>query len=181
MFFIELERPLSGKAAYRSNRAVPGIDGAVGKGYLHGAKNNIGIAKQLIKGSAHICLVGADMRSHDVILGTMSGPVVYKGKTFRSTKALIRAEGVVSVGTIESRLNKGWSLEEALKTPLLKEVTYKGKTYRSTRALIHAEGVVSVRTIQSRLSKGWSLEEALKTPVRDRAPANPITTKKGKT
>ncbi len=121
------------------------------------------------------------MRSHDVILGTMSGPVVYKGKTFRSTKALIGAEGVVSVGTIESRLNKGWSLEEALKTPLSSEITYKGKAYPSLKALFEAEGEVSYKTVKGRVHGGWSLEKALKTPVRDRAPANPITTYKGKT
>lgn len=107
------------------------------------------------------------------ILGSMSGPVVYKGKTYPHLNALSDAEAVVANSTVDGRLKSGWPLEKALKTPAQKLApanpitTYKEKTYPTFKALAEAEGVVPYKTVEARLRLGWPIEEALKTPPRE--------------
>lgn len=103
----------------------------------------------------------------------MSGPVVYKGKTYPHLTALSKVEAVVANSTVDGRLRAGWPLEKALKTPAQKMspanpiTTYKGKTYPTFKALAKAEGVVAHQAVESRLRKGWPLEKALKTPSKN--------------
>ena len=63
----------------------------------------------------------------------------FEGKTYPTFKALAKAEGIVSHTTVVSRLRLGWSLGEALKTPLSNEVEYKNKTYPTFKALVEID------------------------------------------
>jgi len=117
----------------------------------------------------------------------MSGPIVYKGKTYPHLSALSKAEAVVANSTVDGRLCAGWPLEKALKTPAKKiapanPITkYKGKTYPSFKALVEAESDIPYVTVESRIARGWTLEKAINTPVQYHAHADPITTYKGRT
>ena len=103
----------------------------------------------------------------------MSGPIVYKGKTYPHLNALSDAEAVVANSTVDGRLRAGWPIEKALKTPAkkiapAKPITkYKGRTYPTFKALAEAESAVPHKTVESRLRLGWPLEKALKTPLRN--------------
>lgn len=68
-----------------------------------------------------------------------------------------RAAGI-SPNTVRARVNKGMSLEQALRTPILR----KAKVATFDLCLKHR---IDQNTLQYRLGKGMSLEEALATPV----------------
>jgi group I intron endonuclease len=89
------------------------------------------------------------------------------------------------------RLEKGWSLEEALEVvkrkrqpPPGKPVEYRGKTYPSTVALAKAFGQ-SENNVAARLSRGWSVAQAVGDeepplrPLRGRRKRTSVKTKRG--
>lgn len=90
--------------------------------------------------------------------------IVYRGKTYKGVSALSREVGV-GRNVINSRLDKGWSIEEAVETAVGKvrttqHIVYKGKRYTSIKELADSKGIVYNR-IRTRLKDGWSVEEAV--------------------
>ncbi len=84
--------------------------------------------------------------------------------------------------TVYYRLKQGWSLEDALKSPLHTQnrgtgIEYKGKTYRSIRELAKKQGI-NPKTVNYRLSLGWSLEDAVEKAVRSRTNIEVVPTPK---
>ena len=79
----------------------------------------------------------------------------------------------LSYNTIGKRLFDGWSIEEALNTPVLSgvrremrfRVMYKGKDYTIKELMQLPECKVGENVIRDRLKSGWSTEDAIKTPV----------------
>lgn len=74
--------------------------------------------------------------------------------------------------TVKCRLEKGWSLEEALTKPARKKVCV-GKEYTDPKGRVHSNFKemckfygISVMSVNSRLKKGMSLEEALIKPAK---------------
>lgn len=95
-----------------------------------------------------------------------SGRLCFRGKTYTSMASLAAAFGMPAT-RLYGRLEKGWSLEEALevvqrKRPprLGKPVKYRGKTYPSTVALA-AAFCQSENNVWARLSRGWSVAQAV--------------------
>ncbi len=96
----------------------------------------------------------------------MGKEVSFRGELYSSKTALAEAFGI-SVQRLITRINMGWSMEEAL--GVLKrqrssgvgiEIRFRKTLYPSKSALAVAYGI-SPRLLDSRLRKGWSLEEAL--------------------
>lgn len=109
------------------------------------------------------------------------GEVVdHKGNSYRSVAQMARSYGISSI-TLHERLNRGWSVEEALTTPVdtssyrkSKKITnvkvqdHLGNWYDSYYALSKAYGL-SFSTLYGRVIKlGWSIEKALLTPTQSR-------------
>ena len=64
-----------------------------------------------------------------------------------------------------NRRRKGWSVEEALTTPIEKKVTdHLGNSYQSISEMCHEYGIKR-QTYSNRRRKGWSIEEALNIPT----------------
>lgn len=86
--------------------------------------------------------------------------VIYKNERINFTECVERF-GVVSRGLVESRMSKGWSLKEALKTPLVDplvhKIKYKGKDY-SIKELSSKTGVKE-GTIRKRLRNNVHLKD----------------------
>jgi hypothetical protein len=83
------------------------------------------------------------------------------------TMASLAAAFGMPATRLYGRLEKGWSLEEALEVvkrerppPLGKPVEYRGKTYPSTVALAAAFGQ-SENNVSARLNRGWSVAQAV--------------------
>ena len=81
---------------------------------------------------------------------------------------------ITGLGTaFRSRIRQGWSVQDAIETPLLKKrtkpanapVTYNGDTM-PLKELCVKYGK-NYHSIQSRLQRGWTLEEAMSTPASD--------------
>lgn len=67
----------------------------------------------------------------------------------------------ISINTVKYRRRHGWTLEEALNTP----VNIKFRSKQKSIAQQAKEKGLSPSTVHGRLRKGWSLEKALNTPV----------------
>lgn len=90
--------------------------------------------------------------------------IEYNGVVYADRKALGLAFGLTAQ-QITCRLNKGWSLERTLTTPMAeparpKEVTFDGITYPSLSALCREKGVDAL-TVQRRMDKGATVKEAI--------------------
>ncbi|MBS1712776.1 MAG: hypothetical protein JST30_00415 [Armatimonadetes bacterium] len=87
---------------------------------------------------------------------------------------------VVSVGTLSARLKNGWSVEEALKTPLMGYGAQRGKTAVRNKNFIAFGEVkpvkrwandprcaVDLEQLVKRLMGGWDIERAMTQPLRE--------------
>lgn len=97
---------------------------------------------------------------------TDSHLITYKGET----KCLAEWENQLGIDhrTILARLNNGWTVEQALFTPInnhLTKISYNNQTHTLTEWATITN--ISVNTLHSRLNiLHWSIEKALTTPVR---------------
>ena len=98
--------------------------------------------------------------------GKWKTTVTYKGET-RLLRELCEEMGI-AVTVVWSRMGMGWSLEEALETPLqrIHGMTYKGKT-KSLREWAEQYKLPET-TLYARLKRGWSIKDALTTPIQQR-------------
>lgn len=90
----------------------------------------------------------------------------YKGEKYDSIRSLADAAGV-PVSTMKYRLSHGWSVEQAVETPVgdqSKEIIYEGKRYPSLMALAREQNLDYGR-LETRLQYGWTIEDAVKTPI----------------
>ncbi len=99
---------------------------------------------------------------------------IKKGLCTRHEINQMGKDSSLSYNTIGKRLFDGWSIEEALNTPVLPgvrremrfRVMYKGKDYTMRELSQLPECVVGVNTITSRIkNRGWSVENAITTPA----------------
>lgn len=95
----------------------------------------------------------------------------HKGKIYPSTKAMAEAYHI-SYASLQDRLRRGWPLEKALTTPMVKQganskpaMDYKGKIYPSKKAMAEAYNI-SPEVLYARLYLGWPLKKALTQPKR---------------
>lgn len=102
------------------------------------------------------------------------------GNKYRSRSLMAKAYGISSL-TLGDRLKRGWSIEEALTTPIdtsncrktkkvskVKVQDHLGNWYDSYYELAKAYGL-SFSTLYGRLVRlGWSIEKALLTPTQER-------------
>lgn len=89
------------------------------------------------------------------------------GKTYKSLAAMARAWGILYV-TLTSRLDLGWTVEDALTRPAGYRACCKdhlGNEFESIKAMAEYWGLPDT-TIRARLARGVSLEEALTKPLR---------------
>lgn len=97
---------------------------------------------------------------------TDSHLITYKGET----KCLAEWENQLGIDhrTILARLNNGWTVEQALFTPInnhLTKISYNNQTHTLTEWATITN--ISVNTLHSRLNiLHWSIEKALTTPAR---------------
>lgn len=70
----------------------------------------------------------------------------------------------INIGTVQSRLLKGMSLDDALTTPVRQYKKYFGMDTRDIGKLCRDKGI-SFYTVKRRLEAGYSLEESLNIPV----------------
>lgn len=95
------------------------------------------------------------------------------GNEYPTRRALTKAYGINET-TLQNRLKRGMSLEDALTRPNLYSVTdHLGNTYPSKKEMLKAYGVPR-NTFEARIAEGYSLEAALtakpgtlRKPVRD--------------
>ena len=104
-------------------------------------------------------------------------PVVIASKRYESIAAAARAYGL-DPSIVRERIYGGWSLKDALSTPVQqgtggKSVTISGRRYPSICAAAHAHGV-SKATVLSRIASRWKLKDAVSTPAVSTQPI-PIT------
>jgi len=67
----------------------------------------------------------------------------------------------IAVETVRSRINRGWTLEDALHTPPTPRHLLR-QTERTALALANG---LRPDTVRARMRRGWSLERATQTPV----------------
>lgn len=92
--------------------------------------------------------------------------LVYKGKTYSSKKELATEFGI-KPATLLYRLNKGYTIEEAITTELKPSsvpIQYNGKEYPSISSLAKQTGT-DVTILASRIRNGWDTQRAVETPV----------------
>lgn len=95
--------------------------------------------------------------------------ITFNGKT--QTLAEWSRETGIQEGTIRFRMKSGWSVRDALTTPVQKQkkreknyqIEYKGKSHTMTEWA----NIIGCRvaTLRRRLYSGWSIERALETPI----------------
>ena len=102
------------------------------------------------------------------------------GNKYRSLSLMARTYGIKPI-TLSDRLERGWSIREALTTPVdtstlrktvnvkgIKVQDHKGVWYNSYYELAKAYGL-TISTLYGRLVRlGWSIEKALLTPTQER-------------
>ena len=105
---------------------------------------------------------------------------VHLGNKYRSLSLMARTYGIKPI-TLRDRLERGWSVREALTTPIdtsthrktvntegVRVQDHKGVWYNSYYELAKAYGL-TISTLYGRLVRlGWSIEEALLTPTQER-------------
>ena len=98
------------------------------------------------------------------------------GITYKSITEMLSCYGL-SLNIYNSRIKRGWTLEEALTTPkgedrpninriyrrAIESKDHLGKTYKSITDMCKAHGI-SISRYVSRINKGWTIEEALTIP-----------------
>lgn len=92
---------------------------------------------------------------------------MWKGEIL-SLEKIAQMEGV-SYTLLRERVNNGYDIETAIKTPRKEHSTAKCYTWNGqnkTLPQIAAESGMSYSVLYMRLTKGWSIEDAVKTPVR---------------
>lgn len=90
--------------------------------------------------------------------------ITFRGK--EQPRSVWAKEVGVPDGTVADRLEKGWSVEDALTAPpreVGKEITYAGKTQSIGEWA--AEKGQTYGNLWSRLEKGWSIADAIDTPT----------------
>lgn len=96
--------------------------------------------------------------------------VSYKGKQYRKFSDMARDYGI-SNKNFSKRINRGWTLEEALEIPIERKnhklnvrlYEYKGKLY-SVSELSKISGL-SEKTIYKRLARKWNIDETIEIPL----------------
>lgn len=92
--------------------------------------------------------------------------VTYNGETLTLSE-MARKHGI-TVDLFKSRLYKGWSVKDALETPVYREeITYNGIT--KTVAEWAKEYGMTYHQLKKRLMRGWSVERAITQPLRKRS------------
>ena len=92
---------------------------------------------------------------------------MWKGEIL-SLEKIAQMEGV-SYTLLRERVNNGYDIETAIKTPRKQHSTAKNYTWNGqnkTLPQIAAESGMAYSLLYLRLSLGWSLEDAVNTPVR---------------
>jgi len=79
---------------------------------------------------------------------------------YDSLAAKCRTRGI-PYSTVKTRLRKGWTVHQALNTPLFGN---PHTLQKSQRQMARDHGL-AIGTLRKRLKKGWSLDKALNTPV----------------
>lgn len=95
----------------------------------------------------------------------MARKIIYKGKEYKSLKALAHDIGGTSA-SISIYLRTGKNIDD-FKSFM---IVYKGRKYPSRAALCREVGA-NWYTVRSRLRKNMTLEEAIETPVLNKSPA----------
>jgi len=97
----------------------------------------------------------------------------HKGKKYPTIRAMAKAYHIPDP-TLRARIRYGWTLEEALTTPVLREPVIRktvrdhhGTEYASIKKMSDAYGI-SYQAVLDRLKRGWDTEKALTTPVLDK-------------
>lgn len=98
---------------------------------------------------------------------TIADWIVYKGKVYYSRKSLCKELGV-SETTVTTRLASGWSLEDAVSTPLLRDapptaIAIRGVKYPNKQAAYDAYNIPK-HAVLRRVRAGMTLEDAITTP-----------------
>lgn len=89
----------------------------------------------------------------------------HTGREFPTRSAMAAAWGVLG-GTLNARLERGWSVQDALTVPVKGRVgpvpstDHKGRVFPSQGAMCEAWGVKQ-QTFLNRRRRGWDLEDAL--------------------
>lgn len=100
----------------------------------------------------------------------------HQGNQFESEAARARHWGIED-SIVNARLKNGWSLKDALESPLHSNIKNTGKVcydhqgnkFESQLDRAKHWGI-PVSTIKSRLAKGWTLKDALETPAKAKGP-----------
>ena len=91
-------------------------------------------------------------------------PITVEGKTFKSIKEACEFYNLSDITTIYSRLNNGWSIEEAFELKLRsksnKPITIEGKTFKSIRQACKYYNLNYKKVIHRLHNYGWTIEEA---------------------
>ena len=79
----------------------------------------------------------------------------------------------ITRGVLHSRLERGWTIEKALTTPLRKNNSrHEFNGVMKTISEWAEEYGINYDTLHDRLKRGWSIEKALTTPVREKKKRN---------
>ena len=95
----------------------------------------------------------------------------HNGKWFPTIRAMAKAYHIPDP-TLRARIRYGWTLEQALTTPLTRKpivrkpvcTDHLGKEFSSIRQMAEAHGI-SYQAVLDRLNRGWDTEKALTTPI----------------
>lgn len=94
----------------------------------------------------------------------------HKGNVYDSRGMMCRYYNI-SYSCFNSRINAGWSLKDALETPLhgfnRKCQDHRGTEFESEHAMCDYYGI-NIGTYRGRIKKGWDLQAALETGVSER-------------
>ena len=102
----------------------------------------------------------------------------HKGNQFKNRTAMYQHYNI-NFSTCESRLQKGWSLEDALTTPTVKAENltkcqdHTGKSFKTQSDMCQEYGI-DLGTYQRRLERGWSVQQALTEPVESTVYTDPF-------
>lgn len=94
--------------------------------------------------------------------------ITYNGKDYVSIKQLCEDLNI-GYSMVVQRLKLGWSVEEAVETPLKRhrngmKITYNKKEYPSLRNLAISQNI-PYHVLQMRVKNGMSIKKAVETPV----------------
>lgn len=96
----------------------------------------------------------------------MGRNVTFRGVLYKSYSSLSKEYGL-SRGLLSARLKRGYTLEEAISTVVVRrerEVVYGGVTYKSYSMLAEKYDIPR-NTLYRRLRRGYSLEDAMRLKV----------------